>query len=37
MPRNAGGFGVLAFAVTIILTVIVASYAVGYILGKMIL
>ncbi len=37
MPRNGGSLGVLAFALAIIVTVIAASYAVGYILGKMIL
>ena len=37
MARKAGGLGVVAFALAIILTVVLLSYAVGYLIGRILL
>jgi hypothetical protein len=37
MARKAGGPGVVAFALAIIVAVIVFSYAAGYLLGRILL
>jgi hypothetical protein len=37
MARKAGGLGVVAFAVAIILTVVLVSYAAGYLIGRILL
>ena len=37
MARKAGGLGVVAFALAIILTVVLLSYAVGYLVGRILL
>ena len=37
MAHKAGGIGVVLFAVAIILAVILVSYAVGYVLGQLVL
>ncbi|MDX6375736.1 MAG: hypothetical protein QOE98_39 [Gaiellaceae bacterium] len=37
MARKPGGLGVVAFALAIILTVVLLSYAVGYLIGRILL
>jgi hypothetical protein len=37
MARKAGGLGVVAFAVAIIVTVVLVSYAAGYLIGRILL
>jgi hypothetical protein len=37
MARKAGGLGVVAFAVAIILAVVLLSYAAGYLIGRILL
>jgi hypothetical protein len=37
MPRRAGGIGVIAFAIGIVLMVILVSYALGYLAYSLIL
>ena len=37
MARKAGGLGVVAFAVAIILTVVLVFHAAGYLIGRILL
>ena len=37
MARKAGGLGVVAFAIAIILAVVLLSYAAGYLIGRILL